>query len=185
MKCLRPLTLLLPLLLGGCRPPATVRVAPGVPFRFCPPEAAPDFFVNQEVVFTLPGGRRETVLAAIENQGGALRLVASTPLGQTLFTVRVQAGVALVDARVPLPGRLDPRALPALVQLALWPEAAVRAGLAPGTRLEQDGARRTLLRGDRVVWTVTRTGDAPPFQSLVLEAPGLGLVLRIRTLEEM
>jgi hypothetical protein len=179
MKCLRSLTLLVPLLLG-CRPPATVQVAPGVSFRFCPPEAAPDFFVNQEVVFTLPGGRRETVLAAIENQGGALRVVASTPLGQTLFTVRVQAGMALVDARVPLPGRLDARALPALVQFALWPEAAVRAALAAGTRMEQEGDRRTLLRKGQVVWSATRTGDG-----LVLEAPGMGVTLRIRTLEDL
>jgi hypothetical protein len=178
--------LLLALLASGCRPPAAdvVHLAPGTPFRLCPPEAAPDFFANQEVVFGTRAGRQEILLATIENRAGVLNLVASTPLGQTLFIVRVQSGAVTVDARVPLPDRLDPRLLPALVQFALWPAEAVRAGLDPGTRLEQDGPRRTLWRRGKVVWTVTREGEAPPFRSLLLEHPGLGLTLRIRTLDE-
>ncbi len=181
-----PLLLLCLLLLAGCRrpDPAQVRLAPRVSFRLCPPEAAPDFFANQEVVFGARGGHQEILLATIENRGGVLNLVASTPLGQTLFIVRVQSGTVTVDARVPLPDRLDPRLLPALVQFALWPAEAVRAGLDPGTRLEQDGPRRTLWRRGKVVWTVTREGEAPPFRSLLLEHPGLGLTLRIRTLDE-
>lgn len=186
MKPFRPLTLLILLLLPGCRrpDPADIFVAPGVPFRLCAPEAAPDFFVTQEVLFGFPGGRRETLLATVENRGGALNLVASTPMGQTLFVVQVRDGAVTVDARVPLPGRLDPRVLPALVQFALWPAEAVRAGLRPGLRLEEDGPRRTLLRKAQVVWTVTREGAGPPYLSLFLEQPGLGLTLRIRTLEE-
>ena len=137
MKTLRPPTLLLLLLLAGCRGPDTIDVAPGAALRLCPPEAAPDFFLNQEVVITLPDGSRETLMAAMENRRGVLGLVAATPLGQTLFSMRVRDGKALVDVRAPLPGRFDPRMLPALVQFALWPEAAVRAGLGPGLRLEQ------------------------------------------------
>ncbi len=180
------LLLLLPLLLAGCRRPATTRVylAPGMPFRLCPPEAGPDLSVTQEVVFQFPGGRRETALAAIENQGGRLSLVASTPLGQTLFVVRAQDGEVKVDARIPLPGDLDPRVLPALVQLALWPAEALRAGLGPEARLEQDGARRTLLYQDKVVWTVIWEGTAPPYRRLELTNPVLGLSVRVRTLED-
>jgi len=182
-----PLTLLLlPLLIVGCRrpDPGAVRLARGVPFRLCPPESAPDFFADQEVLFSRPDGGRETLLTAVENRGGALSLVASTPLGQTLFIVRVQSGAVTVDARVPLPDRLDPKLLPALVQFALWPLEAVRAGLGADVTCVEDGARRTLLRQGRVVWSVSRTGTAPPFQSLLLENPGMGLTLRIRTLEE-
>jgi len=96
----------------------------------------------------------------------------------------VQSGAVTVDARVPLPDRLDPKLLPALVQFALWPLEAVRAGLGADVTCVEDGARRTLLRQGRVVWSVSRTGTAPPFQSLLLENPGMGLTLRIRTLEE-
>ena len=186
MNLLRPLALLILLLLPGCRrpDPADIFVAPGVPFRLCAPEAAPDFFVTQEVRFGLPGGRRETLLATVENRAGGLNLVASTPMGQTLFIVKVAGGAGAVDARVPLPGRLDPRVLPALVQFALWPVEAVRANLRPGIRLEEDGAKRTLLRNDKVVWTVAREGAEPPYTHLFLEHPGLGLSLDIRTLEE-
>ncbi len=180
------LLLLLPLLLAGCRRPAVtqVYVAPGVPFRLCPPEAGPDLSVTQEVVFELPGGRRETVLAAIENRGGRMSLVASTPLGQTLLVIRARDGEMQVDARIPVPGDLDPRVLPALVQFALWPAEALRAGLGPEARLEQEGPRRTLLRKDKVVWTITREGAAPPYRRLVLENPALGLSVQVRTLED-
>jgi hypothetical protein len=187
MRFPRPLLiLLLPLLLAGCRrpDPGAVQLARSVPFRLCPPQSAPDFFANQEVLFSGLGGSQETLLTAVENRAGALSLVASTPLGQTLFVVRVQSGAVTVDARAPLPGRFDPRMLPALVQFALWPLEAVRAGLGPGVTCAEDGARRTLLRKGQVVWRVTRTGPAPPFQSLLLENPGMGLTLRIRTLEE-
>ena len=155
-----------------------------MPFRLCPPEAEPDFFATQQVEFTLPGGHRELLLAAVENKGGVLSMVASTPMGQTLFTIRVQSGTATVDARVPLPAQLDPRLLPALVQFSLWPEEVLRAGLAPGVRLEQDGARRTLLRKGKVVWTVLREGEGPAYAGLTLENPAQGVTLRIRSLEE-
>lgn len=187
MRPPRPLfLLLLLLLLAGCRrpDPGSVRLARGVPFRLCPPESAPDFFADQEVQFSLPDGARETLMTAVENRGGTLSLVASTPLGQTLFVVRVRSGAVSVDARVPLPARLDPRMLPALVQFALWPLDAVRGGLGPGITCEEQGAGRTLLRQGRVVWRVTRTGAAAPFRSLLLENPGMGLTLRIRTLDE-
>jgi hypothetical protein len=178
-------TLLLLLLLSGCGRPtsADLYVAPGVPFRLCRPEAEPDFFATQEVRFGLPGGRRELIIMAIENRGGVLNLVASTPMGQTLFSVRARAGAVTVDARVPLPGSLDPRLLPALVQFALWPAEAVAAGLGPGLRFEQDGNRRSILRHGQVVWTVTREGEPPAFASLVLENPAQGVTLHIRTLE--
>ena len=178
--------LLLPLLLAGCRAPetTTVQVAPGVPFRLCPPEAGPDFFANQEVVFQFPGGRQETVMAAIENRGGGLSLVASSAMGQTLFIVRVKGTAVTVDTRIPIPGDLDPRVLPALVEFTLWPVEALRAGLGAGIALTAEGDRRTLTRRGKVVWTVVREGAAPPFRSMVLDNPALGMSVRIRTLED-
>jgi len=180
------LLLLFPLLLAGCRPPAAapVYLAPGVPVRLCLPQEGPDLFVTQEVVFHLPGGRQETALAAIENKGGTLSLVASTPAGMTLFVVRVRGTSATVDARVSIPGDLDPRALAALVQFALWPADAVERSLGPGVRFEQDGPRRTLLRNGKVVWTVVRDGGAPPYRSLVLDNPAMGLSVHIRTVAD-
>ena len=171
------------LLLAGCQKPQQVYLAPGVQFTVCAPEDGPELFVTQEVVFQLPGGRRDTALAAVENRGGTFSLVASTPLGQTLFVVKVRGAQVTVDKRIPLPGDLDPRMLPALVQFTLWPAEAVRRNLAPGLELVEDGPRRSLLRKGRTVWTVLRDGAAPPYKTLVLENPSLQLTVNIRTLE--
>lgn len=174
------------LLLAGCKPPATgpVHVAPGVTFRLCPPGEAAPFFLTQEVIFTLPGGGEEIAQATLENQDGVFSMVASTPVGQTLFIVQVKGTAVTVDARIPIPGDLDPRVLPALVQFALWPAEAVRAALGPGLAFLEEGSRRSLVRSGKTVWVVTRTGDTWPPRALLLENPGLGLSVRVRTLED-
>ena len=179
MKTPWPLLLLVPFL-AGCRPPALpeVYLAPGLRFRLRPAAEAPPMFLTQEVVFRLPGGAEETAIAVLENRAPAFSVVASTPLGQTLFIVRLEGARVRVDARVPVPGDLDPRVLPALVQFALWPAEAVRRGLGPDAALLEDGPRRTLLRKGRPVWTATRDGAL-----LRLENPAMQLTVRIRTLE--
>ena len=186
MRAFRPLALLLPLLLAGCRGPADtrVRLAPGVTVRLCLPETGPDLFITQEMVMTFPGGRQETAIAAIENRGGVMSLVASTPLGQTLFVVQSRGGAVTVDTRVPLPAGIDPRALAALVQFALWPDAAVARSLGPGLSLRRDAAGRSLLRAGRVLWSVTWDGEAPPYRTLELRNPAMDLDLKIRTVPE-
>ena len=179
MKNPWPLLLLLPFL-AGCRPPALpeVYLAPGLRFRLRPAADGPAMFVTQEVVFQLPGGAEETAIAVLENRAAAFSVVASSPLGQTLFIIRLDGTRVRVDARVPVPGDLDPRVLPALVQFALWPAGAVRQGLGPDVTLAEEGPRRSLLRKGRPVWTATRQGGL-----LLLENPAMQLKVRIRTLE--
>jgi hypothetical protein len=88
-----------------------------------------------------------------------------------------------VDSRIPIPGDLDPRVLPALVQFTLWPAESVRRGLGPGVELVEEGSRRSLVRKGKTVWTVTRSGEDPP-RTLVLENPGLHLSVHIRNLDQ-
>jgi len=164
--------------LAGCgNPPSPeVHLAPGVPFHLCLPREGPPLFLTQEVVFTLPGGGEERAVAVVENRGGLFSVVASSPMGQTLFIVRMEGAELSVDTRIPIPGDLDPRVLPALVQLVLWPAEAVRRGLGPGAELLEEGPKRTLLRKGRPVWTATRAGELT-----TLDNPGLHLSVRIRT----
>lgn len=181
---MKRLLLLLPLLLAGCRGP-DVHLAPGVPFQLRAAGEGPDVFVNQEVVFQMPDGKVETALATVENRDGRLIIVAGTPLGQTLLVVKVQGRETTVDARIPIPGDLDPRTLAGLVQLCLWPADALRQGLRnPDTSIREDGDVRTLLRKGRPVWIVTREGAAPRYRRITLESPSMRLKVRIRTLEE-
>jgi hypothetical protein len=176
-----PLTLLLPAC--GARSGPEVYLAPGVPFLLRPPEDGPELFATQEVLFRMPGDRQETALAALENHAGVLTLVASTPMGQTLLTVRLQGPASTVDARIPIPGDLDPRALAGLVQFSLWPAASLRRGLTdPATEIQEQDATRTLLKKGRIIWTATREGAAPPYREVLLANPALQLSVRIRTL---
>ena len=177
---MKPQWLLLLALLAGCRPPRLpeVYLAPGVRFRLRPAAEAPPMFLTQEVVCRLPGGAEETTVAVLENGPAGFSVVASSPLGQTLFIVRVEGARVRVDARVPVPGDLDPRVLPGLVQFALWPAGAVRRGLGPEVTLVEEGPRRSLLRKGRPVWTATREGAI-----LLLENPAMQLTVRVRTLE--
>jgi hypothetical protein len=140
-------------------------------------------FITQEVVFQLPGGGQETAIAVLENRGGTFSVVASTPMGQTLFIVKVKGAEILVDTRIPIPGDLDPRVLPALVQMVMWPAAAVRQGLGPGVELLEEGPRRSLVRKGKTIWTATRIGSGDPPKELVLDNPGLHLSVHIRNLE--
>ena len=170
----------------GCRPPAGAEVylAPGVPFRLCAPQAAATLFITQEVVFRLPGGTEEIAQAVLENRDGTFSMVASTPMGQTLFVVQVKGSAVTVDSRIPIPGDLDPRVLPALVQFSIWPADAVRRGLSPEVQFLEEGPKRSLIRKGKTVWTVTRTGEEWPPRTLLLDNPGLHLSARIRTLDE-
>ena len=181
---MKRLLLILPLLLAGCRG-TEVYLAPGVPFRLRAAGDGPSLFANQEVVFRLPDGRTETALATVENRDGHLTLVAATPFGQTLLVVTLNGSEAAADARIPIPGDLDPRTLAALVQLCLWPAESVRSGFQnPGTTLEEAGPTRTLLRKGKAVWIITREGAAPPYRRVTLENPSMRLTVQIRTLED-
>lgn len=187
---LLPFALLLAL---GCRvlparPPSgsaadPIPLARGLAYVLREPGAGPALFTTQEVAFEMPGGQTQTLVTTVENGAQRLGIVASTPLGQTLFTVLLEDGQWKVDARVPLPREFDPRLLAALVQLGNWPLDEVRRGLGPGVELAEEGHRRILRQKGRVLLSLDRDGDAPPFRSLALEIPSLHVKAVIRTLE--
>ena len=180
------LCLALLLLTVACKPPANapVRLGWGAAFSLRAPEAGPSFFASQEVVVQQRDGSQETCLATVENDGHRLSIVASSPVGMTLFTVQVKGGATLVDARVPLPSRVDLRLLPALIQLANWPLDDLRKGLGGSLELTEKGQVRTLSRRGRTLLTLAREGQAPPFKALLLTVPTQGISVAIRTLED-
>ena len=183
---MKTLCLALLLLTVACKPPANapVRFGRGAAFSLCAPEAGPKFFANQEVLVHQRDGSEERFLATVENDGQRLSIVASSPVGMTLFSVQLKGGATQVDARVPLPARVDPRLLPALIQLADWPLNELQDGLGRGLDLEEKGNVRSLTHRGRVLLSLTREGQRPPFKSILLAVPGMGLRVEIRTLED-
>lgn len=182
---LRPL-ILIPLLLlpGGCQPShnGPIRLARGAFFSLRDPAAGPDFFSCQEVRFTLPDGQEETLITAVENDRHRMSVVASTPLGQTLFTVQITSEATRVDPRLPLPPWLDLRLVPAFVQLANWPLDDLRSGLGPGLELFEEGPVRTLRHRGRILLRLAREGSAAPFETVILELPAQKVHAQITTL---
>jgi len=186
MKLLRLWPLLALSLLAACRPPSSgpLWLSRGVPFELRAPANGPRFFSSQEVVFHLPDGHEEQLITSVENDGEHLSIVASTPMGLTLFTLQLKAGKVTVDERVPLPKVFDPRLLPALVQLSDWPLEDLRRGLRADASLEDEGNVRTLRRKGKVILTLKREGTAPPYRKNVLEIPSVSVSAVITTLED-
>jgi hypothetical protein len=171
----RPAALLL-LLLLGC--------GPSLPYALRPASEGPKGFATQDVVFRMADGGSEHVLASVENDGKRLTIVASSPLGQTLFVLRTEDGKVDLEARVPLPKAFDPRLLAVLVELSDWPLESARKGLPAGSELREEGSLRTLLRRGKVLLTLDRRGPAPPWKSVTLTLPAQGLEAVITTLED-
>jgi hypothetical protein len=149
--------------------------------RYClQPTTAIAPFEAQQKVEAAFGGRRETMIAEIEADANGMRLVVLTPFGQKL----VQIGFDNRDAQAmtrPDP-RLDPALILALLQLALWPAEAVRAGLGERLALEEfDGQRRILMDGNAIL-AVRYVGTAAPYRRLHLVLPSAGLELDVETL---
>ncbi len=98
--------------------------------------------------------------AAVEVDATALR-VAGVLLGQRILLLTWD-GKALTEQREPVvPQALGGRAILRDLQLVYWPAAAVRAALPRGWQLQEQAARRRLLRGATVVFESER-GDAAP-----------------------
>ena len=174
------------LLLGGCRNPSSgpLLLGRGVPFVLRAPAKGPRLFTTQEVLFRLPGGQEELLLTSLENDAEHLSIVCSTPMGMTLFTLQLRGGTLTVDARVPLPKAMDPRFLPALIQLSDWPLEDLRKGLQPDASLEDEGQVRILRRKGRTILTLRREGTAPPYRRTILEIPSASMGAVITTLED-
>jgi len=172
----RIILLVLPALLA-CKPGA-------LPYALRPADTGPRFFTTQDVLFRLPGGRTERFMTTVENDGSRFSIVASSPMGQTLFILKVKDGLVATDARVPLPAEFDPRLLPILIQLSDWPLEEARRGLEAGMELREEGPTRTLLRGGKSLLTLTREGSAPPYRTTELRCPSMGLEATITTLDD-
>lgn len=151
------LTLLL--LLAGCAttPPPRAPAERGVLLRLSPASLGRELWLRQRLT-VVRGETRRSFEAQLEVDARAVRL-AAVALGQTLATLTWD-GVTL-DARTS-PGAAEavngPRIL-SDVQLAFWPEAAVRAGLPAGFSLDAQPGRRTVREGSAPVVVVTWRDD--------------------------
>lgn len=149
--------------------------------RFClqPSSALPPFTVQQKVDIRF-SGRRETLIVQLEVDAEAMRVVGLTPFGQRLL----EASYDGQRVRAPtLPERrLDPALLLAMMQLALWPDDAVRAGLSPALELVASSDRRRISDHGKLVVELSYTGGRPPFGDMHIGFPETHMEFDVTTL---
>jgi hypothetical protein len=170
--------------LGGCASGNTVNLAPGYTYTLRAPGAGPHFAALQEIVMQAPDGRSERLVSQLENDQKSLRLAAFTPLGQTLLTVTYDGRSVETASALPTPAAFDARFVLALIQIALWPEAAVVEGLGTGVSLVAAANRRELQANGRILWTIDTSGSTIPYDAVHIRSAGARLDLRITTLPE-
>lgn len=152
--------------------------------RYClqPTTAIAPFEAQQKVEVSF-NGRHETMIVDIEADTNGLQFVGLTPFGHKLVQVsydnREAKAATLPDAR------LDPALLVALLQLALWPADAVRAGLGAPLVLEEGGGQRRILANDKLVLDINYADVLVPHRRLHLALPSAGLELNVVTLPAM
>ena len=152
--------------------------------RYClQPTTAVAPFETQQKVEAAFGERRETMIVEIEADANGMRLAVLTPFGHKLVEMRYDNREATAAA-TPDP-RLDPALTMALLQLALWPADAVRAGLGAGMTIEEGGRQRRILLAGEILMIVNYTGDAAPYRRLQLALPAARLELDVETLSDM
>ncbi|WP_005036023.1 DUF3261 domain-containing protein [Holophaga foetida] len=176
-RLLLPLALLLCL---ACASGDRIRLGWDASYRFAP--TGPTFFANQLVVVTLPDASEQSFLCTVEAKPDSLAAVASTPLGQTLFTSTLRKGVVSTEAHLPLPAKAKPEMLLAAIQLAEWPVEELRKGLSGDLELKEEGPLRTLLKHGSPFLLIRR--EQVPKGARSVEAPDYRVKVMIIPLEE-
>ncbi|MGD8631171.1 MAG: DUF3261 domain-containing protein [Gammaproteobacteria bacterium] len=175
--------LILVSLLTACGSDRCPTLPGGVNYCLQSPASGPSFSVLQQVV-TGEGEQQETLLAFIENNPRRLALVGLTPLGQTVLTVTWD-GKHIVASGPPGTGaRIKPAVLVAVLQFGLWPQDAVRAGLAEDVIWNDDGADGQLVSQGVSLLTIHRTGQAAPYDTLSITLHPAKLLMNIHTLTD-
>lgn len=176
--------LAIPLLLAisacGERDPHCADLFGGGTYCLQPSTAVAAFEAQQKVDLWIDG-RRDTLIVEFEVDGAGLRLVGLTPLGHKIVQLNYD-NRAVTATTLPADSRLSPALLVAMLQLALWPAEAVRAGLEAPLTLEEGADRRRILNRGEPAVTIERTGSQPPYRRLQFAVQGAAIELSIETL---
>ena len=112
----------------------------------------------QQRVHVERDGREVDFEAVLDIGPDSLTLVGMA-FGQRILTLRYD-GVRLIESRSPmLPREVLGADVLSDLQLALWPEAIVRAALPPGWTLRDSDGLRVLWMGDEEIATITYDGS--------------------------
>lgn len=136
---------------------------------------APEFSTLQKIHLSL-GSQDVLLISRIESDEKGLRMLGMTPFGQTIMSISWENGRLIGGFQEALAGKINPAALLALVQIALWPAAEVRNGLGSDWILIEEHQRRRLrlANGDNNPDMLDISWEGIlPYSKLVISAPSL------------
>jgi hypothetical protein len=173
------LALLALLSLGACGSGTqTCAALPGGGYCLQVASAVAPFTAEQDVLVLRAGQPPQRYIVTLETNARELRYAMLTPLGQVVLAGHADDQGA--EVRGSAARRIPSAMAPALIQVALWPEAAVRAGLTSGLTLRESGNVRTLTAEDgRLMMEIRREGNALPYRSLTITLPESALEIRV------
>lgn len=182
MKLLLPL--LLALMLSACANPPNGCTRLSAEGWYCPAFVSwPEFSTEQATTVRFRGQAMQ-LLTRVQSDRDGVRLVTLSPLGQTLINAAWQQGKLSVELPPGLAGKVDPRLIPALLEVALAPCETVRAGLGGGLSLKDSEGRRSISSSRGEVILINWRGTALPYEALRIDVPGLGLSIDSHTIEQ-
>ena len=151
-RSLTGLVLVAAVLLAGCATPTVPASDPAPVLRLSPASLGHELQAQQQLAVTTRG-QSHRVDVLLEVDAAAVRLALVT-FGQTAARLEWDGNAFTEDRAAWLPAAVSGERILSDLQLALWPEAAVRAALPPGWFLDATPAGRTLRQRDVTVVTV-------------------------------
>ena len=138
-------------------------------------------FDVQQKVDVVFDGRMDTIIAQVETDALGMRFVGTTPFGQKLVQLSFDNERVTLEASQ-MKG-LDPILLLALVQIASWPAASVRAGLGDSALVVDAEGQRRLVKDDSDLVVIKYTRGRPPLGDVSIQLPKAGVEFTIINLD--
>lgn len=176
--------LILGLMLGACTtlPNGCLRLAPDG--WYCPAFATWPAFETEQATTVRFRDQSMQLLTRIQSDREGVRLVAVSPLGQTILAASWQGGQLNATLPPGLNDKLEPALLPALLEIALAPAPTVRAGLGGALEIIDSAQRRDIVSARGTEIAISWQGAALPYDALRINVRRLGLVIESQSITE-
>ncbi len=180
--------LLLIVIMPGCAVTQPGRAAVPIStvdsFTLQPPGLGPVLSALQEVTVEFPDNNFEKFLAVVENDGKTLRIALMNMLGQTLVVMSFSDGEVMVDPQDAIPVGMEPVRILGYLQIAMWPQSAVRSGLSGKLSLIELEGYLEIGNSYGPILLVEREGGCCPYATTVITHRLEGWKIHIQTMEQ-
>jgi hypothetical protein len=161
--------LLLPVVFwGACsayklRQPGEIYISSGVRVSILPPSAFKGELSAVQEIRLFHGGAERVMTGVLKISPSGLRVIVFADMARVLTLNHTSAGIECeISPLVPAP-KIEPEYILFDVQLAYFPVDAIDRALPKGMSFREEGAARTLYRGERKIASIAREGGTIEF----------------------